>query len=140
MASESAQKSERRLKFSSVRRLERQDASVPRPNATADLDDRFHESNHIGRHHGFLVNPCVAATSLQFSLLSIRFEPSKRPTSRQSRQDVGGKSQGLALRPLRENDFPPDNGGAFHFAIAFRPAAAIRSQLTLMRRRPAIDP
>jgi hypothetical protein len=37
MASESAQKSERRLKFSSVRRLERQDASVPRPNATADL-------------------------------------------------------------------------------------------------------
>jgi hypothetical protein len=105
-----------------------------------ELDDRFHESNHIGRHHGFLVNPCVAATSLQFSLLSIRFEPSKRPTSRQSRQDVGGKSQGLALRPLRENDFPPDNGGAFHFAIAFRPAAAIRSQLTLMRRRPAIDP
>jgi hypothetical protein len=45
------------------------------------LDDRFHESNHIGRHHGFLVNPCVAATSLPFSLLGIRFEPSKRPTS-----------------------------------------------------------
>jgi hypothetical protein len=37
MASESAQKSERRLKFSSVRRLERQDASVPRSNAAADL-------------------------------------------------------------------------------------------------------
>jgi hypothetical protein len=37
MASEGAQKSERRLKFSSVRRLERQDPSVQRPNATADI-------------------------------------------------------------------------------------------------------
>jgi hypothetical protein len=36
MASESAQKPERRLKFSSVRRLERQDPSVQRPNTTAD--------------------------------------------------------------------------------------------------------
>jgi aerobic carbon-monoxide dehydrogenase small subunit len=28
------------------------------------LDDRFHESNHIGCHRRFLVSPCVAATSL----------------------------------------------------------------------------
>jgi hypothetical protein len=28
--------------------------------------------------------------------------------------------------------------GLFHPAIAFRPAAVIRSQVTLMRRRPAI--
>jgi hypothetical protein len=30
----------------------------------SQLDDRFHESNHIGCHRRFLVSPCVAATSL----------------------------------------------------------------------------
>jgi putative tryptophan/tyrosine transport system substrate-binding protein len=28
-----------------------------------ELDDRFHESNHIRCHHKFLVSPCGAATS-----------------------------------------------------------------------------
>jgi hypothetical protein len=29
----------------------------------AELDDRFHESNHIGCHRRFLASPCVAVTS-----------------------------------------------------------------------------
>jgi hypothetical protein len=56
------------------------DLATMREGTSNALHDRLHESNHIGRHHGFLVNPCVAATSLQSSLLGIRFEPSKRPT------------------------------------------------------------
>jgi Bifunctional DNA primase/polymerase, N-terminal len=35
----------------------------PAENHKRALDDRFHESNHIGCHRRFLASPCVAVTS-----------------------------------------------------------------------------
>jgi hypothetical protein len=55
--------------------------SGPRRPLNRHLDDRFHETDHIGSHHRFLVGPHVAATSWWSNLLDIRFEPWKRPTS-----------------------------------------------------------
>jgi hypothetical protein len=78
-------------------------------------DDRFHESNHIGCHHRFFVSPCVAATSLWFTLVNIRFEPWKRPTraTRSSRHTarlwgVGGSLQMTAQCIARYDAGEPD--------------------------------
>jgi hypothetical protein len=51
------------------------------PALAAELDDRFHETDHIGCHHSFLVTGISQEHPDGPILVGIRFEPWKRPTS-----------------------------------------------------------